>query len=181
MLTKTMMNSTRRMMWCSGVDAWTLETCFSPKIDNNDLTFISRLEKVFSGLPKLISWKIQQLRCKYSNWYALVYLSFSMFLNANIDIHIRKKRYLSIWIEFLISIRSSFDRMLWNIQFGSPRFISKIIVSTFHFTKKADCFCKCRREKYKYCENQYEFLVCLKRARTGKMVCVRTKYVFLNL
>ena len=93
----------------------------------------------------------------------------------------RSGRLLSIWIEFLISIRSSFDRMLWNIQFGSPRFISKIIVSTFYFTKRAECLCKCRREKYKYCENQYEFLVCLKRARTGKMVCVRTEYVFLNL
>ena len=135
----------------------------------------------FFRLTKTYFMNIHQLRCKYSHWYALVYLSFSVFLIANINIHTRKKRYLSIWIEFLISIRSSFDRMLWNIQFGSPRFISKIIVSTFHFTKKADCFCKCRREKYKYCENQYEFLVCLKRARTGKMVCVRTEYVFLNL
>ena len=102
MLTKTMMNSTRRMMWCSGVDAWKLETCFSPKIDNNDLTFISRFEKVFFRLTKTYFMNIHQLRCKYSNWYALVYLSFSMFLNANIDIHIRKKRY--IWIQFLISI-----------------------------------------------------------------------------
>ena len=56
----------------------------------------------FFRLTKTYFMNIHQLRCKYSNWYALVYLSFSMFLNANIDIHIRKKRY--IWIQFLISI-----------------------------------------------------------------------------
>ena len=48
---------------------------------------------------------IHQLRCKYSNWYVLVYLSFSMFLNANIIfISERSGRLLSIWIEFFISI-----------------------------------------------------------------------------
>ena len=65
----------------------------------------------FLRLTKTYFMNIHQLRCKYSNWYALVYLSFSMFLNANINIHIRRKRYihpfsglLFIWIQFRISI-----------------------------------------------------------------------------